>query len=404
MTASLLVAVRYIRPRRLSFIAIIGIVSVLGIVIGTAALICVLSLFNGFRGLAETLMTDFGPHVRVYLGSGMDANSINSGSVPGATNVSPVVLSKVALQSGSHTGAAFGIGMNPTDTAAWRSVMRSVIVGEGVGVNSASVPGAIVALGLADQLHIYVGDTLSVLAPSQIERAITTGVVPTGYNVEVRGLFRSNSSRDADETFIYVPDATMRAITERSVPTAFDIRLANAYEAESVANALRARFPGAQRVETWIDLNRGMYDTMRLERIGSFIVLTLILLVAVFNIVVSLTLGVVEKRRDIAVMKSIGFTDTDVRNVFLYQGLIIGLVSVFLGVFIGVGLCVGQQNFHWIAFDVTQGYLVPALPVMISASDVALVAGVGLLLAGSAAIYPALRAASANPADGLRSE
>ena len=264
--------------------------------------------------------------------------------------------------------------------------------------------GAVVAAGLCETLNLYLGDTITLISPTQIEAAITTMMMPSGRRVVVRGIFQSNVSREIDASYIYVSDIVMKGLLRSEEPTAWDIRLDNPQNATAFAQGLRASMGPDARIETWEDMNRGIYDTMRLERIGSFIVLTLIILVAAFNILVSLTLGVVEKRRDIAILKTVGLTDTQIRNVFLYQGLMIGLISVSVGVVIGLAVCIGQQTFHWISFDMSQGFLVPALPLEVHSLDVATVAIVGLVLACTAAIYPAHRASRALVIDGIRSE
>lgn len=390
MNLSLTIARRYVRPHRFSFIGLIGVVSVIGIVIGTAALIIVMSLFNGFRGIAVTMMTGFGPHVRIH-----SATTLMKGA-------SPTWLSKLVIQTSGRTAAAFGVGMPLTDTVAWAPINRATVVGSGDLRQLVDAEGVVVAAGLAESLNLYIGDTITLVSPTQIESAITTMMMPSGRRVIVSGIFQSNSSREIDASYLYVSDNVMKGLLRTDEPTAWDIRLSDPEEAGRVATELRASSANGVRIETWEDMNRGIYDTMRLERIGSFIVLTLIILVAAFNILVSLTLGVVEKHRDIAILKTIGLTDTQVRNIYLYQGLMIGLLSVGLGVALGLGVCYGQQTFHWITFDMSQGYLVPALPLLIKTSDVLIVAVVGLVLSSTAAIYPAMRASRATVANGVR--
>ena len=143
---------------------------------------------------------------------------------------------------------------------------------------------------------------------------------------------------------------------------------------------------------------------MKLESMGSFIVLALIVLVASFNVLVSLTLGVVEKRRDIAVLLTIGLQPKDIRRIYLVQGLTLGGIAVVLGVAIGLFVSWGQITFQWITFDMSAGFLVPALPMEIQALDVALTAAVGLALAATAAIYPAARASRTLVAEAIRVE
>lgn len=397
MNLSLTIALRYLRPRRFSFIGLIGIISVVGIIIGTAALIIVMSLFNGFRGIAADVMTGFGPHVRIQ---GVDVSTIHA--LP--NELKPVWLSKLVIQSGGRTVAASGVGLELADTTSLAPLRRVTVVGRADLSERDGVLGAVVSAGISQSLNLYLGDTITLVSPTQIEAAITTMMMPSGRRVVVRGIFQSNASREVDATYIYVSDEVMKGLLRREEPTAWDMRLAAPQDAAAVAADLRVALGSDVRVETWEDMNRGIYDTMRLEQIGSFIVLTLIILVAAFNILVSLTLGVVEKRRDISILKAIGFTDRRVRNIYMYQGFMIGLISVTAGVVIGLAVCIGQQTFHWISFDMSQGFLVPALPLELQAADVAIVATVGLVLSCTAAIYPAMRASRSQVSEGVRSE
>jgi len=391
------IARRYLRPHRVSFIGLIGLVSVIGIVIGTAALIIVMSLFNGFRGIASDMMTSFGAHIRVQ-------GACVTFPPSREYRQTPVWLSKLVIQSGGRTLAAYGVGVVPADNDALAPLQKATLVGSAdIGMRN-NIAGVVIAAGVSEKMNLYLGDTITLISPKQIESAISNMMLPSGARVIVRGIFQSNASREIDASYIYTSDMVMKGLLRKEEPTAWDIRLTDLRETENVATVLRAELGASASIQTYEDMNRGLFDTMRLERVGSFIVLALIILVAAFNILVSLTLGVVEKRRDIAILKTIGFTDGQVRNVYLYQGFMIGLISVVVGAGIGLLICWGQSTFHWIRFDISQGYLVPALPLDVQLYDVIAVVAVGLLLSCTAAIYPARRAARTIVSEGVRSE
>jgi lipoprotein-releasing system permease protein len=252
---------------------------------------------------------------------------------------------------------------------------------------------------MAEALNIYLGDTLSLIAPEAIESSLLTMSIPTGCRVQVRGILAPTASGASNAPQMYILDSIVATIAPASTTRYTYIRLDDPHRAEDAARVMRA---SGLQVETWHDLHRTMFDMMRLERIGSFIVLSLIVIVAAFNILVSLTLGVMEKRRDIAILKAIGATDRQVHRIFQLQGLVLGVGSVLVGSLIGVGLCIGQRTFSWIRFDVTQGYAIPALPVDVHAVDVIVVACVGVILGSAAALYPARRAANVVVADAIR--
>jgi lipoprotein-releasing system permease protein len=285
-------------------------------------------------------------------------------------------------------------------------VRKSIVVGQyNTQPDDASgLPGIVIGVGLAEQLQVFLGDTVTLLSPAMIEVAMTSMASPTGRAAVIRGMFQSNAMRDIDYGTVITSDVLVQNLSRRKGIDAIDVLVEHPRDVAAIAASLRSNVGATLRVDTWQDLNRGLYDTMKLERLGSFIVLALIVVVAAFNILVTLTLGVSEKRRDIAVLKTMGATDSVVARVFRVQGLVIGLISVMLGTLCGLGLVLGQQTFQWVTFDTAAGYLVPALPVELHLSDVLATAATGMLLSSIAAIYPARRAARAVVADGVRAE
>lgn len=392
MNPTTALALRYVRPRRLSAIGLIGGISVVGIAVGTAALIIVLSLFNGFRNVAIDSMTSLGPHLRVMGHPPIDVREIG-----GARLVQPVYQSTLVVQLPGRSTAARALGIR--NELAEYDVARATMIGTASVESRGGLTGAVISLDIAEALNVYIGDTLSLIAPEAIESSLLTMSIPSGSRVQVRGILTPTADGASSAPQMYVLDSVVATIAPASTTRYTYIRLDDPHRAEDAAQIMRAR--GLQ-VETWRDLHRTMFDMMRLERIGSFIVLSLIVIVAAFNILVSLTLGVMEKRRDIAILKAIGATDRQVHRIFQLQGLVLGVGSVHVGSIVGVGLCIGQRTFSWIRFDVTQGYAIPALPVDVHAIDVVVAASIGIILAIVASQYPARRAVRVVIADAVR--
>jgi lipoprotein-releasing system permease protein len=352
-----------------------------------------MSLFNGFRNVAIDSMTSSGPHLRV-----VGRQAIDEREIGGARLVQPVYQSTLVVQLPGRSTAARALGIR--NELAEFDVARATMIGNASVENRGGITGAVISLDIAEALNVYIGDTLSLIAPEAIESSLLTMSIPSGSRVQVRGILTPTSDGASNAPQMYVLDSVVATIAPASTKRYTYIRLDDPHRAEDAAQMMRAR--GLQ-VETWRDLHRTMFDMMRLERIGSFIVLSLIVIVAAFNILVSLTLGVMEKRRDIAILKAIGATDRQIHQIFQLQGLAFGVGSVLVGSVIGVGLCIGQRTFQWIRFDITQGYAIPALPVDVYALDVIIVACMGILCAGLAAQYPARRAARIVVADAVRS-
>lgn len=387
MNLDLTIALRYIRPRRFSFIGLIGILSGIGIIIGTASLIIVMSLFNGFRDVAHDLMTSFGPHVRIAPSGG----SVIDGRSRGW---SAIWTSTLVVQAPQGTSVITGIGIEPDDAATLDALKPAMLAGAVNLTDRGDVGHVVVSSGLAQSLNLYLGDTLRLISPQQIESSLTMMSFPTGTPVIVQGVFQSNASREMDASTIFLPAQTIAPLTGAGSPTEWHLRLGDPDLSEQTAAALRSELGTAATIETWQQMNRGVYDTMRLERLGSFLVLMLIVVVAAFSILVSLTMGVVEKRHDIAVLKAMGLTNAMISRIYIWQGLIIGLTSSGIGTAVGLGLCYGQITYRWISFDMAQGYLIPALPLNVHHTDVMIIALSAVVIAAAAAIYPARRAAA----------
>ncbi|MBI2793720.1 MAG: ABC transporter permease [Ignavibacteria bacterium] len=424
MKVSALIARRYLRPRKISMITVVGIASVVGIVIGTAALIIVMSLFNGLRTVATDLMIGFGPHLQILAAEGSrlpDPISVTKLiDVIAQSQAEPVhiigrtstIRSRMIIQSEGKTGIAEVVGIQRSGSPLYAGPRRATIIGSFNPYPVDGISSVVVAAGIAERLQLFIGDTVTLITPQLIEHSILTMSVPNGRRAVVRGIFQSNTARSVDNTFVYTDYRTMASATHDSAASTVDIYVNDPRHATDLqaqlSLALNAGLPDSGKVQyavhSWQDLNRGLVDTMKLERLGTFIVLALIVLVASFNVLVSLTLGVVEKRRDIAVLLTMGLLSADIRRIYIIQGLTIGSVSVILGVIFGVIICWGQQTFHWIAFDVNKGYIVPALPVEMHVTDIVITAVVGLILAGTAALYPASRASGINISDAIRVE
>lgn len=405
-------------------ITVVGIASVVGIVIGTAALVIVMGLFNGLRTVATDLMIGFGPHLQILASEGGrladptavakivdDIDKYDARPVR-ITGVTSTIRSRMIIQSEGRTGIAEAVGIENSASSLYNGPRKATIIGSFFPYTFDGMASVVVAAGIAERLRLFIGDTVTLITPELIEHSILTMSVPTGRLAIVRGIFQSNTTRVVDNAFIYTDYGTMASVTHKSKPSTVDIYVNDPRNAADLQVFLASALNEGQNVsgkiryavQSWQDLNRGLVDTMKLERLGTFIVLALIVLVASFNVLVSLTLGVVEKRRDIAVLLTMGLLPSDIRRIYVIQGLTIGSVSAILGVAIGVAVCLGQQTFHWISFDVNKGYLVPALPVEMHAADIVITAVIGLLLAGTAALYPASRASKTNISDAIRVE
>lgn len=393
-----------------NFITIISLISVAGIFVGSAALVCVTSIFNGFRGLVETTLVNFDPHIRITDKSGSiihpdsvisrltSYSSIHSSIVAASAAVS----SKMIVQTSKGFTAFELRGIDVKNAEKVSGLAQALVAGEFRLHSESSTPHIILGLGLAAKLRVGLGDTLSLISPKSIESAITRAVMPQTHRMIIVGFFQSNN-KDYDMGLGYCDGEIAREVMR--LPTgeaqSIEIRCRDFAESEHIRDELNTVLSEPSlRIETWYDLHRDLYAIMRFERMASFSVIALVVLVAVFNIFASLTMIVREKRSEIGILKALGMTDQSIKQVFLIVGFSIGGFATTLGAGAGVLLCLGQIHFQWFALD-TSRYIVPAIPVQISPYDVVLVVIVGCSMALIAGWFPAQIAARIRSASAL---
>jgi len=400
-------AARVIAGRRVSLVTIISVISLLGIKVGVGALICVLSVFNGFNGIVKGLLVGFDPHVRVTPAT---ETVLQADSLLGMIRAFPEVQAAAPYISG-RSAILHEKGLKVIQIRGMRKEDINTAVGLGNRIVSGSFrtsqPGEArpVVLGsmLSYALHATIGDTMSLLSQSGLEESLTQLAQPKIVRCVVAGTFES-SNKEYDAFYAYTDIETAREIfgVEQGA-MGIEIRLKDMEMAGEMRDRLAALLGPDYRVETWQDLHRDLFAVMELERWAAFIILSLIIIVAVFNILGSLTMTVIEKRRDIGILKTMGASDRRIMRTYMYQGALIGLVGTFAGVVIGVLVCLIQIEFGIFTLD-NAVYIIPALPVEIRPSDLLIVSGTAMLLSFTAAIYPSLRASRLLPADAVRWE
>lgn len=395
------------KRKRVSLITIISAISVCGINIGVWALICVLGVFNGFNGIVKSLLVGFDPHIRITAVEGAIQQSDSLVAVvqaiPEVMAAGPFINGRSALMLGNELKVIEVRGMRAADAKSATGLAQAMVTGS-LPDSSPAIPHPIVlGRALSFDLRIRRGDTVSLLSQSGLEESLTQYASPTIIRSVVTGVFES-SNKDYDTYRAYTDLATARALF--AVPTGvmgIEVRVKDLEQAQAVGEQLQAMLGNRYRVETWQDLHRDLLAVMELERWAAFVILSLIIIVAVFNVLGSLTMLVKEKGRDVGILKSMGATDAAVRSIFLRQGFLIGLVGTIAGVIKGVIICLLQQQYGLIPLN-NSVYIISALPVQMRVSDIVIISATALLLSTVAAIYPASRAAKLLPADAVRYE
>ncbi|MGC8652620.1 MAG: FtsX-like permease family protein [Candidatus Kryptoniota bacterium] len=412
MSYSSFISLRYLKTKRkISSISAISLISLLGVIIGTAALIIVISVFNGFQGIVTQILVNFDPHVRITASSGdrlPDASSILSHveKLNDVESATPFLSGKAMIVSGNINRAVYIKGIVPASNQKVSSLSKSVVLGH--FLRPGKTNEILIGISLADALGAIVGDTVAVISPAGLELSLTQFYQPRVQKFVVCGIYQSKN-KDYDGYYAFVNLSSSQELfaspgttVNSSMVNGIDIRLKTISEADHIKALLQKEYP-AVRVETWYDLHRDLYRMMTIERIVAYTVLSLIILVAAFNILGSISMTVIEKRREIGALKAMGATNRGIVKIYLYEGLAIGLVGSVAGSLVGFLVGEAQIKFHLFKLDTTV-YIIPALPVEMHLSDFFIVASIAILICSLAALYPAKRAAEINPADAVRWE
>ncbi len=403
------IAIRYLVSRRsFGLVTVLSIISVAGVTIGVAALVVVLSVFNGFQNLVTGILVGFDPHVRIERQVRSDTSDYDG--VRQSLLRNPEVRGIAAFSAGKALVVSRGLnrvitvrGIEPEHLRAVSGLTEKIVLGsadfEGTNRN-----GIILGMVLADRLGVVTGDTISLVSPAGAEAATLTLGVPIIRRFQVIGLYETNN-KDYDSFYAFTTLANAQTLFNAAGRIdGLDIRLDASNEAVGFART-RASDPAFEgfRILTWYDLHRELYTVMQIERWAAYIILCLIIAVASFNLLGSLTMTVIEKTRDIGILKAMGATTGDIQQIFLWQGLTVGSVGTVLGNILGLGLVYAQNRFHLFPLDPTV-YIIPAIPVRVDVVDIVVVSAAAMVLCALAARMPARRAGSLIPAEAIRWE
>ena len=412
MSYSSFVALRYLKSkRRMTSVSVISLISLLGVVVGTAALIIVISVFNGFQGIVTNILVDFDPTIRVTAESGQylsDPQKVMAevASLREVRSATMFLSGKAMIVSGGVNRAINIVGIVPIGNERISSLSKAIVLGE--FLNPDDDHQIVIGLSLADALDAVVGDSVAIISPAGIERSLTQFYQPKVEHFVVGGIYQSNN-KDYDGYYAFVnlpaaqylfasPDSTVSPEMVNGV----DAKLYDIGKSNEVKSKLEKMLPG-DRVDTWYDLHKDLYQMMTIERIVAYIVLSLIIVIAAFNILGSLTMTVIEKRREIGVLKAMGATQSGIMKIYLLEGALVGLVGSIFGLLIGYGLGEAQIRYHLFKLD-TSVYIIPALPVSMHVSDFIVVGLIAMVICSLAALYPAKRASKIDPAEAVRWE
>ena len=402
------IAKRYlVSKHKINFITIISFISIAGITVGVAALIVVLSVFNGFGSLVTSYLMNLDPHIRITAISNEGEKEIlkleeiirNQKEI---VAYSPFIEGKVLAYNKGITQVLNLKGISEHSVNSVYLLNDNIVDGDVFLTQGSS--NIVVGLQLADKLQVFTGDTLLLISPSNIEQAITQLSLPLSRRVVVAGIF-SSKNNEYDEGYIFcsLKDAQYLFGYKNNFQ-GYDIRLNHINNSEMIKKVLQGQLDKNNfGINTWYDFHQELYAVMQVERWTAYIILSLIIAVATFNILGSLSMSVIEKKRDIGILRSMGVTENSILKIFMFEGLLIGIIGTLLGVIIGYLVCYIQIKYNIYPLDPSQ-YKIDSLPIEVRFSDFFFISGVAMLLSFFASLYPAKRAAKVNPISAIKWE
>jgi lipoprotein-releasing system permease protein len=417
------VGLRYTRAGRSSrsnrFISFISGVSMLGIALGVAALIIVLSVMNGFQKEVRDRMLSVVAHIEVFAPGGAAlANAERTlaeiKTHPQVMGAAPFIAAQALVARGEDMKGAIIRGIDPalepqvTDISGGKKADAALQKANDLQQLKSGEFGIVLGIELARNLGTRLGDKVTLIAPGG--QVTPAGVVPRLKQFTVVGVFDSGHYEyDATLAMVHLDDAAK--VFRLEGPTGVRVKLKDLHEARTVGAELTVKLTGGEVVRDWTRQNRTWFAAVQLEKRMMFIILTLIVAVAAFNLISTLVMTVQDKRADIAILRTLGASPTSIMKIFVVQGALVGVIGTFAG--LGLGLLIAfnidvivpflEQVFR-ASFLPRDVYLISQMPSDPQWADIMPVALISLVLAFAATLYPSWRASRVNPAEALRYE
>jgi lipoprotein-releasing system permease protein len=406
------IAWRYLRSRRGSkLLSLISVIAIGGVVVGVSALIVIMGVMTGLQNDLREKILIGSPDVRV-LTMGSDMVMKNWEPVlktvqaePGVVAAAPFVMSKAIVGAGhKYNDGAFVMGILPADQGKPVTTIRSFATAGDFSFRTTDGRrrGAVLGERLATRLSVYPGiDSITLTTIGNDVSPVTGTLMPKEMKLEVTGVFNTGMY-EYDNQYLFVSlDVAQELAGIQGDVTGLEVATKDRWIAADVGLSLSKRLGYPYRTEDWQAQNSSLFQALRLEKLGMSLILMLVILVAAFNIVGTLTMVVADKTKEIGILRAMGMTAASIRRIFLAQGIMIGVVGTALGLFLGLATALALDTYKLIPLN-PEVYFIDHLPVARQPLDIAVTVVASLLIAAAATIYPALQASRLLPVEAMR--
>lgn len=418
MSFEFFVGLRYLLSKKSqAFISLITVIGVIGVAIGVMALIVVLSVQAGFENDLKAKILGNSSHLILLkyggekIGNYRDVMTKLRKAVPSITGISPTLYAEVMLttENGGSSGCMLK-GIEPASAASILNLEKNIVSSvEGTGASLTQIlqnkpdalPRVVIGIGLSQDSLLFPGDTVSILSPNG--EITPFGNQPKLKKFMVAGIFKTGMW-EYDSKFVYaaLPDI-QRFLSLPDVASYIEMRLTDIDSSKIMGHRINNILGPPFMTRDWRDLNGELFDALKLERTVTFITLAMVIIVAAFGIVATLVMMVMEKTKDIAILKAMGASSAKILKIFLFDGLLIGIFGIIFGEIFGITLAILLRDYIKFPLNPTV-YFVDTLPVLIDPIACIYIGLFALCVSFIATIYPAWKASSYQPVDGLRYE
>lgn len=419
MKFELFVAARYLRAkRRQAVIGVITVISVIGVTAGVASLVIALSINAGFQKDLQDQLLGSQSHINLVRAQndGIEdwrAVMTRLAKQQRVTGIAPAMYGQVMASRAARASGALVKGVIPEYENRVSELLKSIKFGSAAALEPCadtdeacktgnSIPPIVLGKDLAETIGATVGSTIMIISPQGELSPI--GMMPKYQQFKVTGIFRSGFyNYDSAWAFIRLSDAQRLFSLPDTVISVIEFKIDDLYKAEEVGNALEKAAGAGFVAKSWMDENRALFKALRLERVVTFLTIGLIIFVAALNILISLIMMVMEKTKDVAVLISMGAKRRQIRGIFMFQGVLIGVIGTVAGLIVGYSIAIAGAKYHFVTLS-AEVYSIDYLPFAPRVIDGLLIAAVALLISFVATLYPSWSAARVLPAEALRYE